>query len=88
VRDATNNFRLYDAAWLQGVEIESQGGFELALELTYKAWRDGRVVEEVPTTWRDRVDGESRFQLRRWLPRYAHWWAAALAHGALPNNRR
>lgn len=78
--DATNNFRLYDAALVHDLEIESQGGFELALELTAKAHRRGARIAEVPTTWRDRTDGESRFRLVRWLPRYLRWYGYALAN--------
>ena len=72
--DATNNFKLYSRRYLDTVSIESQGGFELALELTIKAALAGRTVREVPATWRDRTAGQSRFQLRAWLPRYLHWY--------------
>jgi glycosyltransferase involved in cell wall biosynthesis len=74
--DATNNFKLYSRRYLDTVTIESEGGFELALELTIKAALAGREIREVPATWRDRTAGESRFQLRAWLPRYLHWYAA------------
>jgi len=30
--DATNNFKLYDGQWLRSQNIESDGGFEIALE--------------------------------------------------------
>jgi glycosyltransferase involved in cell wall biosynthesis len=75
--DATNNFRLYDAALVNELGIESTGGFELALELTAKAFRRGVRIAETPTTWRDRTSGASRFQLRRWLPKYLYWYAYA-----------
>ncbi len=75
--DATNNFRLYDAAWVNALGIESSGGWELALELTAKAARHGARVSEIPTTWRDRTAGESRFNLRKWLPKYLHWYLYA-----------
>jgi dolichol-phosphate mannosyltransferase len=74
IHDATSNFRLYSKRLLNQVTIESQGGFELGLELTVKAYRLGMRVAEVPTTWRDRTAGESRFQMRKWLPRYLHWY--------------
>jgi len=74
VHDATSNFRLYSKRLLNQVSIESIGGFELGLELTVKAYRLGMRVTEVPTTWRDRTAGQSRFQLWRWLPRYLHWY--------------
>ena len=72
--DATNNFKLYSRRYLDTVSIESQGGFELALELTIKAALAGRTVREVPATWHDRTAGQSRFQLRAWLPRYLRWY--------------
>lgn len=77
IHDATSNFRLYRRSFLEGVSIESRSGFELALELTVKAHRAGRRLAEVPTTWRDRTAGASRFQLRKWLPQYLRWYLLA-----------
>jgi len=79
IHDATSNFRLYSKRFLNRVTIESQGGFELGLELTVKAHRLGLRVGEVPTTWRDRTEGQSRFRLWEWLPRYLHWYWRGLA---------
>jgi glycosyltransferase involved in cell wall biosynthesis len=76
--DPTNNFKLYRRDFLDAVTIESRAGFELALELTVKATLAGRRVAEVPTTWRDRTAGESRFRLRQWLPHYLRWYLVAL----------
>jgi len=77
--DATNNFKLYSRDFLDSVTIESEGGFELALELTVKATLMGRTVAEVPTTWQDRAAGESNFELRAWLPRYMRWYGVLFA---------
>jgi dolichol-phosphate mannosyltransferase len=85
--DPTNNFKLYRRDFLETVTIESGAGFELALELTVKATLAGRRVAEVPTTWRDRTAGESRFRLRQWLPHYLRWYLAAL-RGRLRRGRR
>ncbi|MDQ3690388.1 MAG: glycosyltransferase [Chloroflexota bacterium] len=74
IHDATNNFKLYRRDFLDSVTIESTGGFELALELTAKASRAGFPMTEIPTTWRDRTAGESRFNLKAWLPRYLRWY--------------
>lgn len=81
VSDATNSFRLYDAALVHGLTLESKGGFEVGFEITLKAWMAGRRIVEVPCTWRDRVAGESRFNLRKWLPLYARLWSQALLYG-------
>jgi len=74
VHDATSNFRLYSRRLLDRVTIESTGGFELGIELTVKAYLLGMKLAEVPTTWRDRTAGTSRFKLWQWLPRYLHWY--------------
>jgi len=47
---------------------ESRGGFELNLKLTVKAFLAGYRIAEVPSTWRDRTSGQSRFRLFKWLP--------------------
>lgn len=79
VHDATSNFRMYSRRLLDKVTIESDGGFELGIELTVKAHLLGMRVAEVPTTWRDRTAGQSRFQLWRWLPRYLRWYRRGIA---------
>jgi hypothetical protein len=76
-RDATNAFRMYRGRVLREIPIESKGGFELSLEITVKAWRRGFRVGEVPSTWRDRTAGESRFKLWAWLPSYLKWYFLA-----------
>lgn len=78
VHDATNNFRLYDKKMLDEITIESTGGFELAMELTVKAHKNGHKVTEIPVTWRDRTEGESNFKLAKWLPLYLKWYFYAL----------
>jgi len=84
--DPTNNFKLYSRRFLDATTIESEAGFELALELTVKATLDGRRVAEVPTTWRDRTAGKSNFKLRKWLPHYLHWYKVAFV-GRLRRHR-
>jgi dolichol-phosphate mannosyltransferase len=76
--DVTNAFRMYRASFLRRIEIESEGGFELSLELTVKAWAYGFRIAEVPSVWRDRTAGESKFKLAAWLPKYLRWYVGAL----------
>jgi hypothetical protein len=83
--DPTNNFKLYDGAWLRQQKIESDGGFEVALELSYKAFVQRQPIRQLPTEWFDRTSGESRFRLRAWLPRYLRWWLRAA--GAVMRSR-
>jgi len=83
IHDPTNNFKVYSREFLDSVTIESQAGFELAIELSVKAALSGRMMAEVPTTWRDRTAGGSRFRLRAWLPHYLRWYVTAF-RGRLP----
>lgn len=76
--DVTNNFRLYDKKFIDAITIESQGGFEVAMEITVKAYRNKRKIVEIPTTWRDRTAGRSKFKLWKWLPSYLRWYVYAL----------
>lgn len=76
IHDITTNFRGYSRRVVEEIEIESTGGFELALELTVKAHQRGWRLDEIPTTWTDRSAGESRFQLVKWLPKYLRWYGS------------
>jgi dolichol-phosphate mannosyltransferase len=75
--DPTNSFKAYSKSFLERATIESTAGFSLGLELTVKAHFSGGKVTEVPTSWYDRTNGESRFRLRKWLPQYLRWYAYA-----------
>lgn len=77
VHDATNSFRLYSRRFLDKVKIESDGGFELAIELTVKAHFGGYKITEVPTTW-TYLAKESRFDMKKWLPKYLKWYLWAI----------
>jgi glycosyltransferase involved in cell wall biosynthesis len=76
--DPTNSFKAYRKDFLDRTPIESTAGFSVSLELTVKAHFQGGRVEEVPATWNDRVAGQSRFRLWKWLPAYLHWYVWAL----------
>ena len=80
-RDPTNNFKLYRTSMLRGLEIETEGGFEVALEITVKAWKAGYQVAELPAEWRDRTAGTSRFRMWQWIPRYLRWYLRAFLPG-------
>jgi len=76
--DPTNNYKLYDGAWLSNQKIESTGGFEVALELTSKAFFGNKSIAEIPTEWWDRTEGESKFKMWQWIPKYLRWYIPLL----------
>ena len=72
--DATNSFKLYKKSFVQEQTIESNGGFELGLELVVKAYLQNKIISEVPTIWTDRQAGKSNFRIMKWLPSYLKWY--------------
>ena len=84
--DATNAFKLYDSRILKNMAIESKAGFELSLEITVKAFLAGYRIVELPTTWRGRTQGESRFKVWAWMPQYLKWYFHAFRpkHSSTP----
>jgi glycosyltransferase involved in cell wall biosynthesis len=84
-RDATNSFKAYNADFVRTVTIQSRDGFEIGLELTAKARRARLPVAELPTIWLDRTEGQSNFQLRKWIPKYLRWYFFAFGR-PLPIN--
>jgi glycosyltransferase involved in cell wall biosynthesis len=76
-RDATNSFKAYSRQFVNEVQIESEHGFEIGLELVAKARRRRLPVAEIPTIWLDRSFGVSNFKFSRWLPHYIKWYIYA-----------
>ena len=76
--DISNSFKMYHRVVIDSISIESSGGFEIGMEITVKAFGNGYRITEVPSSWYDRVQGESRFQLIKWLPNYLKWYLFAV----------
>jgi dolichol-phosphate mannosyltransferase len=75
--DATNAFKIYDAKMLHSLDLRSEAGFEINLEIIVKAFLNGYKIIEIPTVWRERTEGKSNFKLWSWLPRYVKWYVYA-----------
>jgi dolichol-phosphate mannosyltransferase len=83
-RDATNSFKAYSTDFVRQVEIESDAGFEIGIELVAKARRLRLPVAELPTIWLERGHGQSNFKVMRWLPRYVRWYRFAFGRRMSP----
>lgn len=76
--DITNSFKLYRKKMLDEMNIESDGGFEIGMEIVVKAHFSGFRVTEMPCVWTDRQEGKSRFKVLHWAPKYLRWYFFAL----------
>ena len=78
VHDITNSFKLYRKSMLDNIDIESENGFEIGMEIVVKAHFGGHKVTELPCIWTDRQAGQSKFKIFKWMPKYLRWYFYAL----------
>jgi dolichol-phosphate mannosyltransferase len=62
VRDSTSGFRCYRRPVLAAVGLEQvrSNGYAFQIDMTYRAWKLGFVIREVPITFRERSLGSSK----------------------------
>jgi len=75
-KDISNSFKLYKRHVIENTALDSVG-FEISVEIPLKAYFSGYKISEVPTTWTDRKEGKSKFNVlkqgRNYLKLY--FWA-------------
>ncbi len=74
--DISNSFKLYRKKVIESIDIESSG-FEIYAEIPLKAYFLGYKITEIPTTWLNRKEGESKFGIFKHGSRYLklYLWA-------------
>lgn len=76
--DPTNSYKLYSGSLIRRLRLTSTVSFSVTLEVVAKAHFLGYRICEIPTTWRDRQHGESRFRISPAIPAYLKWFLVAL----------
>lgn len=69
-RDASNPFKMYKKALLKDIKTLSRAN-EIPIEIIYRAYFSGAKITEVPTTWKGRKTGKSKFKTLQVIPGYA-----------------
>jgi glycosyltransferase involved in cell wall biosynthesis len=75
--DASNAFKMYRKEALDSIEIK-EAGFASSLEIVVKLFLKGYRITEIPTIWKDRVAGESSFNVWKVIRNYLRWYFWAL----------
>jgi dolichol-phosphate mannosyltransferase len=70
IHDVSNPFTLYRRNLITNINTVSIAN-ELPIELVYKAYFKGAKITEVPTVWRGRKTGKSKFNIYKVIPGYA-----------------
>jgi dolichol-phosphate mannosyltransferase len=73
IRDFSYCFRMFSRKVIDNFDIDSIHGFTIIIEYTVKAHRKNYNLIEIPATYIERVKGESKFKLIKWLPFYLRW---------------
>jgi len=62
IKDATGGFKCFKREVLEAINLETvtSNGYAFQIEMTYKAWKKGFRVKEIPIIFVDRVKGKSK----------------------------
>lgn len=85
--DVANAFKMYRSNLVKSLNLETKW-FEISAEITLKAFFRGAKVTEVPTTWRDRTSGESKFYITKVGKSYIKLFFWALGQALIKNFRK
>ena len=65
-RDLTGGFKCFRREVLERIDLQAvrSVGYAFQIELTWRAWQAGFLIEEVPIVFPDRTHGESKMSMR------------------------
>ncbi|HEX2780603.1 MAG TPA: polyprenol monophosphomannose synthase [Gemmatimonadaceae bacterium] len=80
--DATGGFKCFRREVLQAIPLDEvrSNGYAFQIEMSFRAWRKGFRITEIPIVFVDRTDGESKMSNRIireaiWMVWRLRWWA-------------
>jgi dolichol-phosphate mannosyltransferase len=71
-RDVSNGFKAFRREVWEQVQNDSPW-FDMSVEMTVKAAELGYSIDQVPTVWTNRSEGQSQFSMLAEFPRYSRW---------------
>ena len=77
VRDATGGFKCWRRTALEAIDLEDvrSNGYAFQIEMTFRAWKRGLRIREIPIIFADRTRGESKMTKRISLEAlWIVWW--------------
>jgi dolichol-phosphate mannosyltransferase len=77
VRDTTGGFKCWRREALQAIDLPSvrSNGYAFQIEMTYRLWRKGMRIREVPIIFMDRTVGDSKMSKRISIEAlWIVWW--------------
>ena len=82
VFDATGGFKCFRREVLEAIDLSDvrSNGYALQIEMTFRAWKKGFRIMEIPIVFVDRTEGASKMSKRIvreavWMVWRLRWWA-------------
>lgn len=62
IRDATGGFKCFTLKALKALDLDKihSGGYSFQIEISYRLWKKGFDIQEIPIVFTDRTEGESK----------------------------
>ncbi|MEO7962906.1 MAG: polyprenol monophosphomannose synthase [Gemmatimonadaceae bacterium] len=80
--DATGGFKCFHRKVLENIDLKDvrSNGYAFQIEMSFRAWRKGYRIVEIPIVFVDRTEGESKMSKRIvreaiWMVWRLRWWA-------------
>ena len=80
--DATGGFKCFRRRVLETIDLEDvrSNGYAFQIEVSFRAWRKGFRIVEIPIVFTDRTEGESKMSKRIvreaiWMVWRLRWWS-------------
>jgi dolichol-phosphate mannosyltransferase len=88
IRDSTSGFRCYRREVLEALDLASitTEGYAFQVEMTYRAWKAGFDIAEIPIVFRERTTGKSK--MSRQIVLEGLIWVTARGIGELTRRTR
>jgi dolichol-phosphate mannosyltransferase len=82
VWDATGGFKCFRASVLQSIDLADvrSNGYAFQIEMSFRAWKKGFHIVEIPIVFVDRTEGQSKMSRKIvyeavWMVWRLRWWA-------------
>lgn len=79
--DATGGFKCFRRRVLEAIPLDAvrSNGYAFQIEMSYRAWKRGFRIAEIPIVFNDRTEGESKMSKRIvreavWMVWRLRWW--------------
>ena len=80
--DSTGGFKLFRRKVLESIDLKAvkSNGYAFQIEMSFRAWKRGFRIVEIPIVFHDRTEGQSKMSKRIvreaiWMVWRLRWWA-------------